>query len=140
MGKTSSIRDKAVFIVMCVLLAALFLGLKTCSMSTPGQPGVQEAEQFFQEIEQENTKSGSKDTKDDTQSKVAKLYLGRQGVSADRVTWHEADQFADYVRQLQESGVKEVQYSLMPDSIERIEKQWETALKNANMKNYVEAD
>lgn len=71
---------------------------------------------------------------------VLKVYLGKRGVSEDLATWYGEDQFAEFIKACQDKGFKEIQYKLIPDSIERIEKRWSDELKNAGMKSYVEAD
>ena len=152
MGKQSSIKDKAVFVILCVVLIAVFLGWKSCG-THPGRPGLQQGALHWSEDNKSQSppkmdgndvggtgteKTGAGETKENKTE--IKLYLGDRGVTEDQATWYDADQFADYIRQLQEKGVKEVKYSLLPDSIERLEKQWDAALKNANMKNYIEPD
>jgi hypothetical protein len=138
------VKDKVVFVAMCIVLIALFLGWKSCGlpsgnggggMSQQGMPLLPDSAKSLPkspEAEQENT--------GETKETVVKLYLGRRGVSADQITWYDADQFASYIKQLKEKHVREVHYTLLPDSIERLEKRWDAELKKANMKNYIEAD
>ena len=72
--------------------------------------------------------------------KIVKIFLGRKGVSKDRITWHDIHEFADFIRQLQKEEVKEVHFTLLPDSIERYEKKWSEELKKANMRSYISTD
>jgi hypothetical protein len=68
--------------------------------------------------------------------KMVKVFVGRQGVSEDQVTWFDGDQegqFAEFLQQLKDKGIKEVHYLLLPDSIERFEEMWKEELIKAKL-------
>ena len=132
--------DRVIFLILCVVILTLFVLWKGCDlkMGTPGLglPGGGQGQGWAPNGTTQENKDDSSDTQLVTPS--IKLYLGRQGISEDQVTWHDMDQFADYIKQLQEKGIKEVRYTLLPDSIERYEKKWEEELKKANLRSYTE--
>lgn len=144
MAKQSGLKDKVVFIILGVILLLIFLGWKGFDLlNGTGDP---ESEAFRQEmVEQIESleNSAQKSSSPDAEAEklpIVKLFLGRRGVSEDQITWHDVEEFDDYIRQLQEKGVKEVHYTLLPDSIERLEEKWDDELKQANMRSYIEAD
>ena len=71
---------------------------------------------------------------------VIKLFLGRKGVTEDQQTWYDIGEFATFIKDLQEKGVEEVHYMLLPDGIERYEERWAQELKKANMRSYIGTD
>ncbi len=146
MGKRGVIKDKLVFVVMCAILIAAFLGWKGCDMKFGGlgngRPN--NNQRLEKQDKDRETDAGEENPEEVRENRpavsVVKLYLGRRGVSADRITWYDADRFAGYIRQLKENGIREVHYTLLPDSIERYEEKWAEELKKANMRSYIETD
>jgi len=155
--------DRLIFLVICVVLLTLLVLWKGCDMKggglgiglPGGQPGghlggQQESQANGQPDDQakqhDQLASVSKPQEQKNTSLVAatdsvpiaKLFLGDKGITEDLITWHDMDEFADYIKQLQEKGIKEVHYTLLPDSIPRYEESWEAELKKANMRSYEE--
>lgn len=139
MAKQSGFKDKVVFVILGVALVLLFLAWKGFQLSTGTGDRQTDLPTPLQNAE--NAKQNSDVPEQETSSlPVAKLFLGRRGVSEDQITWHGEEEFVDFIRQLQEKGVKEVHYTLLPDSIERYEEKWSRELKQANMRSYIETD
>ena len=154
--------DKIFFILLCVVLLALFIMLKCWDFKFglgPGNgTGTGNGQQSFDnrvnnqngDMQQNPDSPEQKPTATPTQpspkpSNIVKLFLGRQGVSEDKTNWRDADQFSGFLQQLKGKGVKEVYYVLLPDSIERYEEKWKEELKKAKLiyaelQNDIEAD
>ena len=142
MSKKSDLKDKIVFVVLGVSLLLLLSFWKGYQLTTgTGVNSSQEQQNKeladFQSKESEVRKSNISPTKT-PDLPIAKLFLGRLGISEDQITWHDVEQFGAFIKQLQQNGVKEVHYTLLPDSIERYEEKWAEELKQANMRSYVE--
>ena len=151
MNKLKNLIDRAIFFLLSVALVILLIFWKGCDMKGPGdgQPGSQPSNSQQQGTIQGQDTPEQKSTDPDVQpqsgmsepsSKIVKLFLGRKGVSEDRVNWHDLADFADYIKQLQDKGIAEVNYTLLPDSIERYEERWAEELKKANMRSYINTD
>jgi len=159
MSKLREIRklsDRIFFFLLCVVLLILFLLIKGLEFKGPGhgtglgpghgQSSILQPNDSQKEAAQQNRNSPEQNPTAipvQTSSEppnVARLFLGRQGISEDQETWHVADQFADFIKQLQARGVKAVYYTLLDNSIERYEEKWAEELKKANMRSYIEAD
>jgi hypothetical protein len=142
MSKKSDFKDKIVFVVLGVsllLLLSLWKGyqLKTGDGENTAQEQQDKELADFQNHENKPQKSNASPA-NTPDLPVAKLFLGRRGVSEDQITWHDVEQFGAFIKQLQKKGVKEVHYTLLPDSIERYEEKWAEELKQANIRSYVE--
>jgi len=148
MSKLRKLSDKAFFILLCVVLLTLFVFFKSWNFKFGGGPGIgtgpgtgngqqsddpqkQGSYQSPDSPEQKSPRTPSQPSPGP--SKIARLYLGRQGVSEDQVKWYDMEQFADFIRQLKDKGIKEVYYTLLEDSIERYEEKWREELKKAKM-------
>ena len=151
MSKLRNLSDKAFFVFICVVLLVLFSFFKGWnikfgggsgdgSFGVHGQNGNQYPHQEQSPDSQEQNSATTVTQSSPEPPKIAKLFLGRRGVSDDQVTWHDAAQFADFIKQLKSQGIREVQYTLLPDSIERYEEKWVEELKKANIRGYIEAD
>jgi len=143
--KLRNLVDKAFFILLCVVLLALLVLYKSWDFKFGAGPGngddpgngqqnVDSQNQVsLQTSDSQEQKSTATSLQSSETSKIAKLFLGRRGVSDDRNVWHDADQFTDFIHQLKEKGIKEVHYVLLPDSIERYEEKWKEELKKAKL-------
>ena len=151
MSKLKNLSDRIFFILLCVVLLGLFLMYKSCDLKygddqgngwpAIGNPNDNQNDETDQNTDSQEKKSPLTDLQPSSGlSKIAKLFLGRQGISDDQVSWYDADQFADLIQQLKDRGIREVQYTLLPDSIERYEEKWAEELKKANMRSYIETD
>ena len=156
MNQLKKLYDRVVFILLCVVLIVLFAFWKGgCNMGNgpgiglpggqpgghakPGEPSEGGQGQPTQDPAPQAQQPGIPGTGTDSAS-IANLFLGRKGVSEDKTTWHDIDEFADFIKQLQEKGVKGVQYTLLDDSIERYEERWTEELKKANMQGFINTD
>ena len=156
MNQLKKLIDRVIFLVVSVALVILFVFWKGCDMKGPGPGGGQpigkpgttgmstdmdSSEQKSNVAELHEQKSSVSNT-DTEPTPIAKLFLGGKGkgISEDRVNWHDIGEFADFIKQLQDRGVKEVHYTLLPDSIERYEERWAEELKKANMRSYINTD
>jgi hypothetical protein len=144
MSKKSDFKDKIVFVVLGVsllLLLSLWNGYKLMTGTSGNSSQDQQKESVAERQNDKNTvqKSNISPAKPPN-FPIAKLFLGRRGVSEDQITWYDVEQFGAFIKQLQKKGVKEVHYTLLPDSIERYEEKWAEELKQANMRSYIEAD
>ena len=146
MNKLKNLIDRAIFLVISITLLILFVFWRGCDMKGPGNgpPAKSSKQEATSDADSAKLKSAVPDIQAPTEpsapSNVAKLYLGRKGVSEDQVTWHDMGEFAGFIKQLQGRGIKEVQYTLLPDSIERYEEKWAEELKKANMRSYIATD
>jgi len=145
MNKLKNLIDKGVFVVLCVVLLAIFMIWKGIGLKQGG-PG-DGTGQTTSEVSQPDTQQDP-DSEDQNSMaaqvtpstellKVAKLFLDKQGVSEDQVKWYDGDHFADFIQKLKDNGIKEVHCTLLPESIERYENKWKEELKKAKM-TYVE--
>jgi hypothetical protein len=151
MDKFKRFIKKVRFTALCLALLLLFLLIKTWDFKFGDGPGIgpinidsQNDNQDLETLQPQNLQE-QKSNENVAQSpsdppKVAKLYLGRQGVSDNQTAWYDIDEFADFIKQLKDNGIREVQYTLLPDSIERYEKKWAEELGKANMRGYIETD
>ena len=155
--KLRNLFDKAFFFLLCVVLLALFITIKSCDLKFgvgPGNGTGTENGQLSVDSTNDNQNNGKQQNLDSQEqkstatpvqpspepSKIAKLFLGRQGISEDLENWHDVDQFVDFITKLKAQGIREVQYTLLDDSIERYEEKWAEELKKANMRSYIETD
>lgn len=123
-------------IAILLLVIAFHIG-RGVRLANQGQG---DGQHHIQMVNAENHPEEDVNNKQQLPLSVVKVYLGKRGVSDDLANWHDEDKFAEFIQSCQDKGYKEIQYKLMPDSIERLEKRWSEELKKANMKNYVEAD
>ena len=152
MNKLKNMIDRTIFFVVSVTLVFLLVFWKGCDMKMGvgpgiGQPGNTQQHTSIQDgdaLVQKSTSSVVQQSDDlsasSEPSNVVKLFLGRKGISEDQVTWHDMGDFTGYIMQLQDKGIKEVHYTLLPDSIERYEERWADELKKANMRSYIQTD
>ena len=155
--KLRNLFDKAFFVLLCVVLLALFIMIKSCDLkfgvgpgngdgTDNGQSKIDSSNDNQNEVTQQSSDSQKQvSTVTPTQSpsepsKIAKLFLGKRGISEDQDTWYDADQFADFISRLKAHGIREVQYTELGDSIPSLEKRWAEELKKANMRSYIETD
>jgi len=138
--------DQAFFVLLCLVLLALFIIVKSWDLKfgvgpengagpVSGQPSVDNQHPESQQspdLHERNSTATSVQSLPKP-SNIVKLFLGRRGVSDDKIVWHDADQFADFIKQLKDQGIKEVHYLLLPDSIERYEEKWKEELKKAKL-------
>ena len=147
MNQLKKLIDRAIFLVLCVVMIALFVFWKGCDMKGPGK-GQPDGKTDTHQLQEGATDLGSPEQKSNISdvtppsesSNVVKLFLGRKGVSENQATWYDIGEFAGFIKQLQDRGVKEVHYSLLPDSIERYEERWAEELKKANLRSYINSD
>ena len=144
MAKKSDFKDKIVFVVLGVTLLLLFSLWKGYQLKT-GSGSKSTQEQQNNELTELQTKVNTAQRSNISPAEtpdlpITKLFLGRRGVSEDQITWHDVEQFGAFIKQLQKKGIKEVHYTLLPDSIERHEEKWTKELKQANMRSYIETD
>ncbi|MCL2622618.1 MAG: hypothetical protein FWD31_03035 [Planctomycetaceae bacterium] len=150
MNKLKNLIDRAIFLVISVALVILLVFWKGCDMKMGGgvpgngHPGNMLNHEMPPVPDASKEKPVAPDmqvpSEPSAQANIVKLVLGRKGVSEDQATWHDIDDFSGYVKQLQDKGVKEVHYALLPDSIERYEERWAEELKKANMRSYIQTD
>jgi len=142
MAKKSDFKDKIVFVILGVtllLLLSLWKGYQLTTDTGGGLAQNQQNKEFAEFKSKENATQKSNVSPNEVPNlPVAKLFLGRRGVSEDQITWHDVEQFGAFIKQLQQKGVREVHYTLLPDSIERYEEKWAEELKQANMRSYIE--
>ena len=152
MNTLKKLIDRVVFVVVSVALVILLVFWRGCDLKMgigpgKGQPAntqqhtstydedMPEQKSSFSNVQQIDEMSASSE-----QPNVVKLFLGRKGISEDQTNWHDMGDFANYIKQLQDKGIKEVHYTLLPDSIERYEEKWADELKKANMRSYIQTD
>jgi len=142
MAKKSDFKDKIVFVVLGVtllLLLSLWKGYQLTTDTGGNSAQEQQNKELTDFLNKEKTTQKSNVSPTETPDlPIAKLFLGRRGISEDQITWYDVEQFGAFIKQLQQKGIKEVHYTLLPDSIERYEGKWAEELKQANMRSYVE--
>ena len=144
MNNLRKLIDKIIFALLCMILLVIFIFWKGLGLKQGG-PG-DHTGQTIRDVSESDTKNTQSDPNSVGQKssidqvlplaeppKVAKLFLGRRGVSEDQEVWRDIEYFADFIQQLKDRGIKEVHYTLLSDSIERYEEKWKEELKKAKM-------
>ena len=150
MNRLKNLIDRVVFVVVSFVVLILLVFWRGCDMKIGGDPGTGQPDSTIQAtdtpqdpdavVKESNDPDEQQPSEPTEPSPVVKLFLGRKGVSEDQATWYDMADFAGYIKQLQDKGVKEVHYTLLDDSIERYEERWAEELKKANMRSYIQTD